>query len=125
MMVDFLVGSALLVAAIYVWGVLGRSRLGRCIQAVCASICYLAWLSIVPAGAYFAGRSIIHSATHNGVGTTVFLILASLALIPIIILPLITWNPYCQFLWRKVGLRLPQSRRFPMHRKYYKWDRQV
>lgn len=123
-MLDFVFGIALIAALVFFWEISGRSRPGRVVQAMIASLAYLAWLSIIPLIVYFVTSSILESADQGRIGAAAFVAVISLTLIPVMIFPLIPWNYYCIFVWRKTGLRLPQSERLASHRAYYDAERE-
>jgi hypothetical protein len=123
-MPDFILGIALIAALIVLWGILVLSRPGRVAQAIIASLFYLAWLAIIPLVIYFVASNIRETVSEGRIGATVFISLFSLTLIPILIFPLIPWNYYCLFVWRKTGFRLPQTERLAGRRDYYDWERE-
>jgi hypothetical protein len=123
-MPDFFLDLALISTLVLFWTLLGRSRLGRIVQAIIASSAYFGWLAIIPLTAYFVASGIAQEVNEGRTGAAVFVALVSLTLIPMLLLPLIPWNYFCGFVWRKTGLRLPQTDRLGGRRAYYASERE-
>lgn len=121
-MLELISGIAGIVCIVLVWDWLDKSQLGKLVQTMVVAILYTAWLSIIPLAMYAVGHS-IGKAAHNGAyGTAIFVGVISLTLAPILILPVIQWNYFCHFVWRKVGFKLPLSRRLEGG-IYQDWER--
>lgn len=98
--------------------------MGRVVQAIVTTLAYGAWLSIIPLSIYFIGKDVSEAIGEGSYGKGVFIAVISLTFIPIFLLALIPWNFYCRYIWRKVGLKLPQIGKLGGEREYYDWERQ-
>jgi hypothetical protein len=121
---DLLIGIAIIAAVVAIWAVLDRYPAGRVVQAIVTTLAYGAWLSIIPLTIYFVGKDVSEALAENSYGKAAFIAVISLTFIPIFLLALIPWNFYCRYIWRKVGLKLPQMSKFGGEREYYDWERQ-
>jgi hypothetical protein len=121
---DALLGLALISAVGVIWTFLSRYLLGRVVQVAVAAAIYAAWFSIIPLSIYFVGSDVGEELAVQNYGTAVFIAVVSLLITPIFLFPFIPWNHFCQYVWRKVGLRLPQSDRLDGKRPYNGWERE-
>ena len=87
------------------------------------ALLYGAWLAIIPFGLWFLGNDIREALTENRYGGAAFIGVMAPLITPVFLLPLIPWNYFCRYVWRKVGLKLPQSGRLGGERHYYDWER--
>jgi hypothetical protein len=123
-MLNLVLGTALLLGGGYAWSYAGKSKMGRIVQAVITAAAYGLWLSIVPISIFFVAKDIHDALNQERLGAAVFIAVASLTLIPMFVIALIPWNFFCRYMWKKVGLRLPQTDRLAGKREYYDWERQ-
>jgi len=80
---------------------------------------YSVWLSVFPVAVFLTLKTGWESYFDGEFTGLVFGLLGAIAMVPIGLIALIPWNFFCHWVWRKIGLRLPQSQRLAGHRGYF------
>jgi membrane-anchored glycerophosphoryl diester phosphodiesterase (GDPDase) len=124
-LIELLVGIAFVAGAIWLWDALSKSKVGKRVQAAIASVGYLAWFSIIPLTLFIVGKTIAQAIFEGRSGNAAFVAIISLTFLPMFIMVAIPWNFYCRFVWRKTGVKLPQSARLAGKRPYSDWERET
>ena len=121
---DIIVGLAVFALLGFIWDQMSRSVVGRVLQAIFIAIAYAIWLSIIPLGIYAIGRAIFEAVGREAYGQAAFIAAVSLTFIPMFVIALLPWNYFCRYVWRKAGVRLPQTHRLAGTRQYFEWERE-
>lgn len=124
-LLDYITFFAVLAAIFKLWGWASDYRIGRLGQAAVVSLVYSAWLSIIPLVLIIMGGNLARAWAKADYGEFAFVIGAFALMSPIMVFPLIPWNHYCRYIFRKTGLKLRQSAKLGGKAEYQDWQRDL